>query len=111
MHDSSQSATRSAAPRTSGRGLVVHADFRVEDMACPHCSSFLEQRIRTAPGVRSASVDPAAQEASIDFDPTATRAADLIHLMQASGYSVRALALAIGSADIRREPRRDTQTR
>ncbi len=73
----------------SGKG--ADASFRtitlpVNGMTCAACQSHVENALRSAPGVREASVNLLTNSARVSFDPALSTPADLISSVREAGY-------------------------
>jgi Cu+-exporting ATPase len=62
-------------------------NLRVGGMTCPHCPSAIERALRAVAGVTAASVNLADKSARIDYDPTRTKATELLQAIRSSGYT------------------------
>ncbi|MBE3066604.1 MAG: cation transporter, partial [Chloroflexi bacterium] len=61
----------------------------IENLRCASCVGFIEEELKTTPGVVNASVNVATQEASIEYLPEKTKLADLNTAIEAWGYKTR----------------------
>ena len=71
-------------PLTTGHEKIV---LQIGGMTCPHCPPAIENALKSIPGVCNARVNLANASASVDFDPTRAKVADLLHAVRAIGYS------------------------
>ncbi|MDY0147245.1 MAG: heavy metal-associated domain-containing protein, partial [Halothiobacillus sp.] len=62
-------------------------DIGVDGMTCASCSSRVERGLAKLPGVASASVNLATEQATIKFDPQQVHPADLIEVIRDVGYT------------------------
>ncbi len=70
-------------------GAGGHATLDITGMTCSSCSGRIETALNAAPGVSSATVNLAIENATIDFDPTVTSAAALVKVVEEAGYGAR----------------------
>jgi len=68
-------------------GAQTHIGIR--DLRCASCVQFIENELRATPGVLSATVNVATQEASIEYLPEQTKLADLNTAIETWGYKTR----------------------
>lgn len=61
----------------------------IQDLRCASCVGFIENELRATPGVLSATVNVATQEASIEYLPQQTKLADLNTAIETWGYKTR----------------------
>jgi Cu+-exporting ATPase len=61
----------------------------IQDLRCASCVGFIENELRATPGVLSATVNVATQEASIEYLPEKTKLADLNTAIETWGYKTR----------------------
>jgi len=85
-------ADPAAPPARSGR---IH--IAVSGMTCAACQAAVERALASAPGVLDASVNLMTAEATVTFDPSAARAAELVERIRSTGYGA-SLAQDGGSA-------------
>jgi Cu+-exporting ATPase len=64
----------------------------IQDLRCASCVGFIENELRATPGVLSATVNVATQEASIEYLPQQTKLADLNTAIETWGYKTRPAA-------------------
>jgi P-type Cu+ transporter len=67
----------------------IELSLPVEGMTCASCVNRVERFLGRTPGVIGASVNLATERARVRFDPTLVGRAELVHAVEASGYSVR----------------------
>jgi copper chaperone CopZ len=65
-------------------------DLPVGGMRCTSCVDTIESGLRRVPGVQTASVDLAAAQATITYDPAIARVNQLIQAIEDAGYEVKA---------------------
>ena len=58
----------------------------VEGMTCASCSAAVERSIRKLPGIAEVSVNLATNRASVSYDPTITKVADIRDAIESAGY-------------------------
>ncbi len=63
-------------------------DFPVTGMTCASCSSRVEKALKKVPGVASASVNLASEQAAVSFDPAQVAPAELRAAVERAGYGV-----------------------
>ena len=64
---------------------LQHVDIGVTGMTCTSCSSRVERKLNKLDGV-TATVNFATETASVDFNPAAVSAEDLMATIQKTGY-------------------------
>jgi Cu+-exporting ATPase len=60
----------------------------ITGMTCANCAMNIERSLKKADGIREVSVNFAAEQAQVRFDPGKVRTGDLIQRIQAAGYDV-----------------------
>ena len=75
----------------------------VEGMTCASCVNRIERFLIRTPGVESASVNLATEQATVRLDPTVAGREELVAAVEAAGYDVRPEAVATASLDLRTE--------
>ncbi len=87
------------SPKSQDRSPDVpatwHADLQIHGMTCAQCPPFVEKWLRGYPGVRSVTVDPNTEIASIDYDPREAGLKKLINIVRVSGRTAGAATLRI----------------
>lgn len=78
-------------------------DLRVEGMTCASCVAHVERALRAVPGVRAATVNLAAQRASIRYLGGTASVADLAAAIRAAGYQAHEVEGGDAAADRERE--------
>jgi len=86
--------------------LVAETGLFLEGLRCAGCALRVERDLRSAPGVRDASVNFATQRALVSFDAGATDDAALVSRIEALGYR----ALAYDPASLDRPAARDARS-
>ena len=76
----------------AGFTAVHHSDFRtvsfrVDGMSCANCSGTLEKALRKTDGIREATVNFAAEKASVNFDTRLTDEDDIYAIVRESGFT------------------------
>lgn len=66
---------------------VAESSLALGGLHCGSCAGLIEQALRGVPGVLSASVNGAAQRATVRWDAGRTRASDLVAAVQRAGYT------------------------
>ena len=64
------------------------ANIPVKGMTCGNCARTVERKLSATPGVAAARVDLAGGQATVEFDPARTNAADLAAAIEKLGYQV-----------------------
>ncbi|HBG23258.1 MAG: heavy metal translocating P-type ATPase [Syntrophaceticus sp.] len=62
--------------------------IKVEGMSCAACAARIEKGLNKMPGVSQAQVNLALEQATIEYDPDAVKAANLVEKVEMLGYSV-----------------------
>ena len=62
------------------------ADFSIQGMHCSSCALIIEKSLNKVDGVKEAHVNFASEKASIIFDASVTKEADLIKTVKKAGY-------------------------
>lgn len=68
-----------------------HTDLSIEGMTCASCVARVEKALLKVPGVTSASVNLASEQAHIEADDSLSSSAELIAAIQKAGYDAREL--------------------
>ncbi len=85
--DTRPTATPPAAPATGGATRDI--SLPITGMTCASCVRRVERTLGKVPGVAAASVNLATEQATVTYDPTAVRLADLETAVERAGYGVR----------------------
>ncbi len=86
-------ARMAAVVRASGYTLEgIQTRLGIENLRCASCVKFIEDELKSTPGVLTASVNIATQEATVDYLPQSTTLADLKHAIETWGYKPRPAA-------------------
>jgi periplasmic mercuric ion binding protein len=72
-----------AAADTTGLKTVT---LKVENMTCSACPITVRKSLEKVPGVTKAKADFETKTATVTFDPTKTKVADLTHATTEAGY-------------------------
>lgn len=75
-------------PSAKKPGKVIKQTFPVLEMTCAACAVSVESMLKTAIGVKDASVNFANQTALIEYDTTITKPADLQNVVRSIGYDL-----------------------
>jgi Cu+-exporting ATPase len=78
-------AIKSAGARFDG----AQTRIGIENLRCASCVKFIEDELKSTPGVLNASVNVATQEATVDYLPEKTALADLNAAIETWGYKAR----------------------
>jgi Cu+-exporting ATPase len=62
----------------------------VRGMTCGNCARSVERKLAATPGVSKANVDLAAETATVEYDPAATKPETLANAVRSLGYEVPA---------------------
>ena len=81
-------ATLPPLPAPPASGPLQTATLAIEGMSCASCASFVEKALARAPGVASAQVNLATEQATVAFAPALTDRARLRAAVAAAGYHV-----------------------
>ena len=73
----------------------AHIDIAIGGMTCDHCPPMIEKALDAIDGVRSVHVNLANGRAAVDYDPSRTKAIDLVKAIHAAGYSAAAAKMRI----------------
>jgi Cu+-exporting ATPase len=68
-----------------------HLELTIGGMTCASCANRVERALKKQPGVNEASVNLAAERASVDFDPQAVSPAQLVQVVEKAGYQASPL--------------------
>lgn len=75
-------------PSAKKPGKVIKQTFPVLEMTCAACAVSVESMLKTATGVKDASVNFANQTALIEYDTTIAKPADLQNVVRSIGYDL-----------------------
>ena len=78
--------------RTAGAGGAAQQDLTISGMSCASCVARIERTLGKLAGVQSASVNLATERASVAYDPTRVKVAQLISAVEAAGYGAAPVA-------------------
>lgn len=65
-------------------------------MHCPTCAVTIEKSLKTVDGVKRASVNPATEKGTVEFNPAVVSTEELIGAIKKTGYQVGASSMRIG---------------
>ncbi len=78
---------------------IVTQQLQLTGMSCAACAGAVEKALRGAPGVETATVNFAAEQATVHYDPRQSDPAALAAAVQAAGYGATAIAPDTDLAD------------
>src|SRR5919202_886153 len=81
-----------SAPALHPDAGSAQATLAVEGMTCASCVARIAKKLTRLPGVAEASVNLATERASVAYDPTRVKVAQLISAVEAAGYSAAPVA-------------------
>ena len=84
---------------------LAESAFLLSGMYCAACAGTIEAALHAVPGVQEAQVNAAGQRARVRWDPTLTRASDLVIAVRRAGYDAVPDAAA-PAREMRRKERR-----
>ncbi len=93
---------RADKTRRDSGGETVTGTLLLSGMTCANCARTIEQTLRTTPGVVSAAVNFATEQARVVYEPDALTVNQLVDSVKSAGYSAEPLPV---EGD--REPERD----
>ncbi|TDN36911.1 heavy-metal-associated domain-containing protein [Hymenobacter sp. UV11] len=67
---------------------VVRETFAVEGMTCGSCAGTVQRALSAVDGVSSATVEAGSASATVTYDPTVARPADLKEAVAQAGYTL-----------------------
>ncbi len=73
---------------TAGTTAPEHVELAVGGMTCASCAARIEKKLNRLAGV-TATVNFATETATVDYDPAAVTADDLVSTVEATGYTAR----------------------
>ncbi len=79
------SSTESKPPKASNTGEQI-ADLTLSGMHCASCAGIIEKNVKKIPGIKTASVNFAAQKAKVVFDGSQTNQEQIIKAINKAGY-------------------------
>ncbi|MBA2341576.1 MAG: heavy metal translocating P-type ATPase [Pyrinomonadaceae bacterium] len=80
--------------RTTPDGAGERIDLPITGMTCAACARRIERKLSKAPGVQRANVNFATSRATVEYDPQATGAGQLIETVKEVGYGTAGTARA-----------------
>jgi len=66
--------------------------IKIDGMSCAACSSRVEKQLNELKGIKSASVNLAAEKATVSYDESVASEADIINAIKAAGYGAQPFA-------------------
>jgi Cu+-exporting ATPase len=82
--------------KTNEKGLLKRIDIPVTGMSCASCVRRVERALSKQEGVTEASVNFAAEKASVSYEPTTTSPHELIRAIQDVGYGADVRQMTFG---------------
>ncbi len=83
----SNRATDAVAPEQT----PARIELAISGMTCASCVARVERKLGKLDGVREATVNPATERAGVAYDPARLTVSDLVHTVEAAGYTARPL--------------------
>ncbi|HZQ37765.1 MAG TPA: heavy metal translocating P-type ATPase, partial [Dehalococcoidia bacterium] len=77
------------AQQTDGEATCAVAELAIEGMTCASCVSRVERKLKRVPGVESAAVNLATEQASVRYDPARAGVDELVKAVASAGYMAR----------------------
>jgi copper chaperone CopZ len=87
-----------------GERQMQTIDLPIRGMTCASCVATIERGLRRVPGVQTASVNLAAAQAAISYDPAIAQVHDLIQAIEDAGYEVTAAHATEGTSGMANQP-------
>jgi copper chaperone CopZ len=87
-----------------GERQMQTIDVPIRGMTCASCVATIERGLRRVPGVQTASVNLAAAQATISYDPAIAQVHDLIQAIEDAGYEVTAVHATEGNSRMTNQP-------
>ncbi|WP_019946790.1 heavy metal translocating P-type ATPase [Hymenobacter aerophilus] len=88
MNNAATTPAPGAPPEASANGASRTETLHIEGMTCASCSNFVERALSRTPGVVQATVNLAAEKATIEYAPDQINHAGLKAAVEQAGYSV-----------------------
>ena len=82
--------------KTNEKGLLKRIDIPITGMSCASCVRRVERALSKQEGVTEASVNFAAEKASVSYEPTTTSPRELIRAIQDVGYGADVRQMTFG---------------
>jgi Cu+-exporting ATPase len=60
----------------------------IQGMTCANCAATIEKTVKKLPGIRSASVNFATEELTVEYDASSLSLADILSAVQSAGYDI-----------------------
>src|SRR6266540_529324 len=80
------------AVKSAGYRVGAQTRIGIENLRCASCTQFIEDELKSTPGVLGASVNVATQEATVEYLPEKTTMAQLNKAIETWGYTPRVAA-------------------
>src|SRR5690242_17569876 len=74
------------------------AQLALTGMTCAACARRIEKQLNRAPGVRTATVNFATEQAAVEYDPKVTGVTELVQVVEDSGYGAREQRLDVADS-------------
>jgi copper chaperone CopZ len=87
-----------------GERQMQTIDLPIRGMACASCVATIERGLRRVPGAQTASVNLAAGQATISYDPAIAQVNHLIQAIEDAGYEVAAARTTEGTSGTANQP-------
>jgi copper chaperone CopZ len=87
-----------------GERQMQTIDLPIRGMTCASCVATIERGLRRVPGVQTASVNLAAAQATISYDPAMAQVNQLIQAIEDAGYEVTAARATEGTSGMANQP-------
>ena len=91
------------------RPVAARLEIGVGGMTCANCSSRVQRRLRSMPGILEADVNLATERAAVSFLPGAVDAGDISESIRAAGYEPRPLAAPDAATGDRERAARESE--
>lgn len=78
------------------RKMEKKTTLQITGMSCATCADSVGKTLSGTPGVSTASVNFAAEKATVEFDPTVATEADLVRAVEKAGYGVATSEVTLG---------------
>jgi copper chaperone CopZ len=95
---------RLANRASRGERQMQTIDLPIRGMTCASCVATIERGLRCVPGVQTASVNLAAAQATISYDPAMAQVNHLIQAIEDAGYEVAAARATEGTSGTANQP-------
>ena len=91
------------------RPVAERLQYGVDGMTCANCSSRVERKLRSMPGILGAHVNLATERATVSFLPDTVGARDIAETIRAAGYEARPLPAEVAPIEDRERTARETE--